>query len=370
MINLAGDGYTHQEVCDALHGRTTARRVSFRFDLLDSSERFVKALNTVLSGSISMTAGSKIKKSAKFRLEEDPDIDYMSHRIQPFFRLGMPNTGFREWPLGIYLLNSPSRQDSNAKIYRDIDAYDGLQVLIGDKYEDRHYIAAGTNYVTAVKAILTAAGITKINIEATAKTLPADIEFDPEMNKLDIVNYLLKAINYIDLYVDALGYHTSRAYVSPSAAALTYTYQDDALSVIRNGLKETVDTFDIPNKFIRYVSNPDAATLQSTYTNTDPTSPLSTVSRGFTIVDKQRVDDIADQSSLDALVLRVAEEAHQVYGDIEFETAMMPIHEVQDVLEIIYSPLNIASRFVETSWTMSLKAGSMMRHKCQRVVSL
>ena len=45
----------------------------------------------------------------------------------------------------------------NGEIYRAVEAYDGLQVLTDDKFTSRYTVASGTNYVTAIKTILTGA---------------------------------------------------------------------------------------------------------------------------------------------------------------------------------------------------------------------
>ena len=362
--------YTKQDIDDALRGKTAARHVSYRYDLLDSSERKIKTLTTVSDASIAMSAFADIKKTAKFKLRDDPDINYASHRIQPFFVLGMPDGSTREWPLGIFLLSSPKRQESNGYIYRDIEAYDGLQVLKDDKFENRYFVAAGTNYITAIKTILTGAGITKINLEASTLTLPAGIEFEPGATKLAAVGALLDAINYISLYVDPVGYYTSRTYVSATIRPVTYTYADDELSVLYNGLTDETDLFDVPNKFVAYTSNPDASSLRSVYSNTNPLSQLSTVSRGRTITDVRKVDDIADQTSLDAYVARVAFEASQVYGYITMQTAVMPFHDVNDVVRVEFSPLYINENFSETNWSFRLKAGEKMTHKLRRTVNI
>ena len=54
------------------------------------------------------------------------------------------------FPLGIFLLSSPTRADQDNMIIRDIEAYDGLIVLKEDKFIDRYNVSAGTNYVDAV----------------------------------------------------------------------------------------------------------------------------------------------------------------------------------------------------------------------------
>jgi hypothetical protein len=353
-----------------LHGKSSPRKISFRYDLLDKSEVFKKALTTVADCSVAHSALADIKRTARFSIRDDGDIDFLNDRIQPFVRLQMPGGGFAEWSQGIFLLSSPERKERTRKIYRDVEAYDGLQVLQDDKFEDRYSVAAGMNYITAITTILTGAGITKTNLEASALTLPSDREWEPGTTKLAVINALLSELNYIPIYVDEYGYYTSRKYVSPDARAAEYTYADDELSVIYNGLVDKLDLFSVANKFVAFTSNPDAATLRSVYTNSNALSPLSTVSRGRTITDVRKLDSVADQATLDSYVARIAFEASQVFGYVTAETAIMPMHSHNDVVRIEYSAMGIYEKFTETGWTMQLQAGARMRHDLRRVITL
>jgi hypothetical protein len=274
-----------------------------------------------------------------------------------------------EFPLGIFLLSSPTRKDSNQNVYRDVEAYDGLLILRDDKFVSRYTVPAGTNYRQAVIDILASAGITKHNIEQTDKVLPVDMEFAPGTEKLEAINALLQAINYTPIHVDVYGYFTSMTYRSPSIRAAEYTYKDDELSIIYPGMEEELDLFNVPNKWVVVCSNAEQS-LMSSYTNSNPNSPTSTVNRGRTIVDYREVTDIADQQSLDAYVQRIAFEASQVYGKLTFETAIMPHHDYMDVLQIEYSSLGISGKYVETGWTMTLSAGARMKHEVRKVVSI
>lgn len=368
MQSLAVNGYTQSEVIAALHDGV--RHLSFRYDLLTSADRKIKALTTVESGSVSLSAYADIKRTAKFTIKEDTSINYLSDRIQPFARLEMPDGGYAEWSQGIFLLSSPQRKERNGEIYREIEAYDGLQVLLDDKFEDRYSIGVATNYVTAIKTILTGAGITKANIAPSTKTLPSAREFEPGTSKLTAINALLSSLNYVPMYVDENGFYTSMGYVSPSLRSVEYTYAVGEQSVIHNGLTDSIDLFSVPNKFVIYTSNADTASLRSVYTNDSATSPLSTVSRGRTITDFRQIEDIADQTTLDDYVERIAFEASQVYGYVDFETAIMPFHGVLDVIRLEVPALNIYEKFTETDWSYTLKAGSRMKHKARKVVNI
>jgi hypothetical protein len=282
----------------------------------------------------------------------------------------MPDVGIAEWPLGVFLLSSPTRQDQNRAIKRAIEAYDSSLVIKEDCFDDRYRIAAGTKYTAAIVTILNGAGIWKINITDHSGTLAVDKEFEIGTTKLAAVNQLLAEINYTSIWVDENGYFVAQPYALPSGREAEYEYRNNELSIICPEASEELDLFNVPNKWVRYVSNPDKATLRSVYVNDLATSKTSTVNRERMIVDCQPVDDILDQATLDAYTLRQAYEASQVYGKFEFSTALMPHHSFLSCLFLEHTDYGIADKYIETSWSMDLSPGGQMSNSCRRVIRI
>jgi len=366
---LGRNGYTAEEVRVALHA--PARTLSFRYQLLDKNNQPKGWLDSVLAASVANNALAEIKRTARFTLMDSANINWLSDRIKPWIRLKMPDGGWAEWPQGVFLLSTPTRKvTKTGQIIREVEAYDQLVILRDDRVTDRCTVTAGTNYITAVKQILDGAGITNQNLTPTDKTLPADREWAPGTPKLRIINDLLSAINYRSLWFDENGVAVAEPYISPADRAAEYTYRDDDQSVIFPEVVETLDLFDVANRWVLVVSEPDRPVLVSTYTNDNPDSPTSTVSRGRVIVDFREGEDAADQDSLDAKAARLAFEASQVYQQVEFETAIMPIHSDSDVIELYFSALGLAAKYAEVSWEMELRAGAKMKHRIRRVVSV
>jgi len=372
MLDLAVNGYTRQQVIDNLHGRSGSRGIiKFRYELLSKEDVKLGEL-TAQPGRVALNSLAEIKRTAVFQTTEQEGqyIDWLSDRIRPVFCLQMPDGGWAEWSLGVFILSSPSRKDENKQIKRSIEAYDSSLILKEDKFTDRYRIAAGAKYTTAIISILNGAGIWKVNILDHAGTLAADIEFEIGTSKLFAVNELLTAINYTSLWVDENGYFVAQPYVLPSSKDPEYEYRTNDISIIHPGGTEELDLFAVPNKWVRYVSNPDMILLRSEYTNGLSTSPTSTINRGRTIVDIDDVDDILDQSTLDAYTKRIAYAASQVYGQFDFSTALMPHHSYYNCLFVEHTGFNIAHKYMESSWSMDLQAGGVMTHNCRRVIQI
>jgi hypothetical protein len=366
------NGHSEDAILAALRGATGARYFSFRYELLDAGNVFVQDLpDTVLSGRVSMNWLADIKRTAVLTLRERGEIDFLSDRIKPYVRLRIPPYGefdYVEWPQGVFLLSTPKRNvDEQNVITREVECYDALKVFIDDKVDTRYTVAVGANYTTVISALL---GSIPKSVAPSSKTLVAAKEYEPGTTKLAIINDLCGALNYESLSFDEDGVAIVQPYRSPDGRAEEYVYSADTDSLILPNVDEEIDLFDVPNKWTLVVSDPDRPALTSTYTNSDPASPTSTIRRQRTILDFRTEEDAADQTTLDEKVARLAFEASQVYQAIDFSTGMMPIHSGNDVYRIVYPALAVNAKFSEQTWDMELRAGAAMKHRARRVVSV
>lgn len=276
-----------------------------------------------------------------------------------------------EFSLGIFIPSTPKRHEENGMIYRDVEAYDGLVILDEDSVDTRLTLEAGTSYHDFILSIFSQLNIKKWNIEFSDKTAKTSTEWKPGTSYLSIINDCLAALNYTPLFVDEYGYYTSRLYKSPQDKSVDVEYLADELSVIQDGTEEELDLFSVANKFITVLNDPEREPLTSMVTNENPDSPTSYQSRGNRfITDYREVEDIADQEALDAYTERIAFEASQVFGKVSFTTAVMPIHEYSDVIQLENETLKISGKYAETSWKLPLEVGGKMTHEVRKVVNI
>ena len=71
MQSLDRNGYNEDQIRNMLLMKDGSRVVQFRYDLLDRDERKKGELNRVLSGEVSMSAFSTIKRTAKFTIQDE-----------------------------------------------------------------------------------------------------------------------------------------------------------------------------------------------------------------------------------------------------------------------------------------------------------
>lgn len=363
MYSLATGQYTEEQIRAMLTGD---REVWYEFDLLDKNKIPIGQISA--TGSIDYNATVNIQRTAQLDLIETRDINFASDKIKPSMCLKTP-TGTEKFPLGVFFMSSPSREAATGTVRRSVECYDMTLQLVDDKFTSRYKVAAGTAYTTAVQNILSSAGITDAIVTASPLTLQSDIEFPLGMTKLEAINQLLKAINYNNIYANQNGKLVCEPYEDPLTRPAQASYSTDSNSIIFAGIREELDIFKVPNKVIRYLETADRGTLIAEVTNTDPTSILSTVSRGRTIVDIKSVSDIADQATLNAYTQRVMDD-FKVYQRILVDTAAMPNHGNLDCLYFIDKELDVSGKYIEEAWHIDLTLGGHMRHTTRKVLSL
>jgi len=367
MQSLARNGYTAEEVRKALHSPSQTR--AFKYELLDKENKVLGQLDNILAASVANNTLAQIKRTGRFQLIDTGEINFLNERIRPWVRVKMPDNGFADFPQGVLLLSTPPRKVNSGRVERNIQAYDQLLVLRDHKMETRYTVTKGTKYTVAVSDLLSTAGITQQNITASDHELPSDRDWPPGASILQIIGDLLSAINYRSLYIDEYGYAVAQSYVSPSVRASEYTYSNGSDSVMFPGTQDNLDLFSVPNRWLLAVSSPDLEPMTASYTNDNPNSPTSTVSRGMTITD-HRIVEAANQETLNQMVLRIAFQASQVYQHAEFSSLIMPMHSDADVITLQHSVLGISAKFSETSWEFELKHDAQMRHQVRRVVNI
>lgn len=363
--------HTEAEVLAALRGTLGARKFTFRYDLLSSANVKQAGLTGVLDCTVEQNWLADVKRKASFTIRDTGLINYLQDRIQPWVRLWLPPYGtsdFVEWPQGVFLLTSPVRKVGRLEVVtRDVEGYDPLQVFAEELMTTRYTVAAGVVYTTQISTLL---GSIPKQVETSAKTLPAAREWDPGTSKLAIINDLLTAINYESLSFDEDGMAIVQSYRSPAVRPAQYDYADDQDSVMLPDTEQELDVFGVANQWTLTVSEPDRPALTATYTNTDPSSPTSTVNRQRTIGIFETSVDAVDLTTLQARAARLAFEASQVFEAITFETAMMPMHSGNDVYTIRRAALAVNDKYGEHTWSMNLRAGAKMSHRARRVVTV
>lgn len=364
--------YDPEDVLRVLRGLRGRRVWKFRYELLNTRNEVIRELDNVVSAKVEHDFFAEIKRTANFTVKDDGTINFLTQRIRPWAGIQMPDGGFAEWPLGVFLLTTPTRKvDISGVVTRDVEAYDQTVVLRDDTVPNRYFVNANYPYVDAIREVLqNTPGVPDFSIDESTALTPAALEWEPGTPRYRIVADMLDAINFNSLWFDGTGIARAAQYITPSLRSAQFEYRTDDVSVILPDAEQTLDLYEIPNRWVLIVSNSDQPPLRAEITNNDVTSPTSTVNRGRIITRVLTDVDAPNQAMLNAIAERMRDEFGQVYETIAFKTGLMPFHENADVFDFEYDGFVGYGRFMETKWSMDLIQGAEMVHEARRAVSI
>lgn len=272
-------------------------------------------------------------------------------------------------PLGVYLPASVTLVENEIANRIRLEAYDRCWLLRDTRTENLLHISAGTNYLAAVQQLLTGAGIALVSAVPTSLTISEDREdWTVGTSYLDIINELLGEINYKPVWFSADGLAILEPAAVPTAENIQHTLdENDVKSLLLPAMTRATDIYRSPNVFICVCSNPDkSGPMIARAENTNPQSPLSISRRGRRIVHVENVNNIADQTELQAYADRLRNESMLTGETIAVQTGLLPGYGVADVVALACN--GVFAVCVEHDWTMQLRVGGTMQHTLEKVV--
>ena len=195
------------------------RTLGFKYKVLRGNAEFAQllAMPDASPPNIRMNDTGAIKVSFSGTFLPLPDgVDLLSDEIAPVLIVDGV-----EHQLGVFMPATVSESEDAAAASVSIEAYDRSWRLSTARTEALQYFAAGTNYLDAVKLLLTDAGVTTVIETPTAATLAeARQDWDVGTSYLEIVNQLLSEINYKEIWFNASGAAVLEPVVTPTAARI------------------------------------------------------------------------------------------------------------------------------------------------------
>lgn len=342
------------------------REIDFRFVVVRGGADYTE-LHPARNSSPSIRADSSGDIKTSFAgdfVDPGEAVNWVSDEIRP--ELIIDGVTHR---LGVFLPATVTMRENETQKTVHIEAYDRCWLLSDTLTENLYYIAAGTNYITAVENLLTAAGVSLVSKTATDCTIQeAREDWELGTSYLTIVNQLLSEINYNPLWFDKDGMAILEPASTPTAASIEHTLDSqNVLSLMRAGLSRQTDIYSAPNVFVCTCANPDkSGNMIAKSENTNPQSPLSIARRGRRIVKLVQVDNIASQAELQAYADRLRNESMITGETIQVTTSLLPGFGVNDVTALQYEDLFCVC--IERAWSLNLSTGGTMSHTLEKVV--
>lgn len=288
-------------------------------------------------------------------LEVDNTFDMFSDRLRPVVVIDGT-----EYDFGDYMvIAAPLSNDGKQDMY-EIEAYDETMLLKQAALTERKYFAAGTDYMTILGSMLTDCGLSKIIEDPTDAQITIDHEYAIGTPYLDIINELLDEINYSHIYAGQSGYIFLTQNATKSRADHVY---DDNNSTIVDGIKTDTDIYSLPNVVVGFVSSPDIPTVMKyKRVNDNPKSVISTVRRGYSVVEALELDDCPDLATLQLAVDNKFLQSTQATEKAQITTMPDGNHPYGSYISLGQNGTN--TLFREVGW--SIEFGGKMTHNLER----
>ena len=237
----------------------------------------VRRINNVKSGSITRDLGVETLGSATFDIEEPLGECYI--RV---YLITIQNGAKDKYPLGTYLIQTPSSKFDGKNKIVSVDAYTPLLELKENPPPIGYSVLKDTNIME------TAYKITKEQVRAPVvaasctETLFSDFVANTDDTWMTFLNDLMANAKYT-FSLDELG----RILFSPKQdmASLqpVWTFDDSNSSILYPEISMDYDLYGIPN-VVEVIYSSDDRCYYSRVVNDDSNSPTSTVSRGREII--------------------------------------------------------------------------------------
>lgn len=292
---------------------------SWSFQLLDGEDRPLGALDGVTGGSADIVAQHVLGGSGQLTLDDRQPIDWMACRVQAIY-----TNGADSWPVGTYLLSSPTEKHTATGVTFDVGLLTKMNVISEDTVEDRFSVAAGAQVIPAVVALIQSTGETRIAATSSTAVLTSSLTWEAGTSKLTVINDLLQAVGYWSLWCDGSGLFRVEPYVNPADRPVSFAFEHGEASVHFPDWSREQDLTSVPNRFLA-IGRGDETTppLVGVATNENPASPYGYQSRGRWITAKQEGVEGDAQDVFDEYAARKLREAMDPVARLTVAHAML-----------------------------------------------
>lgn len=257
-------------------------------------------------GEVTRDNAAEVHGSCRLQLA-DRVLAWGRDRVRPFMTLsdGVVTARFN---LGVYVLTSPDTPAGESPVTYDVEGYDLLYLLQSTGPGDTFVAYPGSSYAQVVQEAIDASGANSpLIMDGTlADTqLPSPMVWavtESQVTWLQIINDLLRSINYLDLWCDQDGVFRSGPYTAPADRAVEWTFDtnDTTTNLVGEERTRSADAWGIPNwwRFIRKQAATQPTEGNGLYTVTNQSDGPTSVDAVGRLVRKVLFIDAADQATL------------------------------------------------------------------------
>lgn len=276
------------------------RQADYRVMLTTPAGQDIGLLDGVESGSVTLSATSRLRASGQLSLTETAqEIDWFNMHA----RVDYVPVGMEGWPVATFVMSSPTRSVNDHRVTRDVELLSTLAYLDRmstdqvEGVEDAHLEAGNKfslldRYVKRTRNVRF--GFRAFKASSSLPLINEAIIYDVGTNVLTMLNDCARLVGWGALTPDPYGAITGGPYIRPSRRPVSYTFREGDAAIHSANWTIDRDLFAVPNVVIcvgtpgsddtkrgqdRYDAGPTPAVV-GVARNDRKDDPLSTVNRG------------------------------------------------------------------------------------------
>lgn len=331
------------------------RQADYRVMLTTPDGQDIGLLDGVESGSVTLSATSRLRASGQLSLTETAQqIDWFNMHA----RVDYVPVGMEGWPVATFVMSSPTRSVNDHRVTRDVELLSTLAYLDRmstdriEQVENDHLSDGKWSLIKryAAKAKNLRMGFTKFGdygFVGGPSLINEAITYDVGTNVLTMLNDCARLVGWGALTPDPYGVITGGPYIRPSRRPVSYVFREGDTAIHSADWTIDRDLFAVPNVVIcvgtpgsddtkrgedRYYAGPSPAVV-GVARNDSKTDPLSTVNRGE-VVHVETGVKVTSQSAIDQWAARVLTEKSMPAATLVIEHLPVNIRP-GDVIEFV-----------------------------------
>lgn len=278
------------------------RQADYRVMLTTPGGQDIGLLDGVESGSVTLSATSRLRASGQLSLTEtSQELDWFNMHA----RVDYVPVGMEGWPVATFVMSSPTRSVNDHRVTREVELLSTLAYLDRmstdriERVENDHLTTGKWGLIKryAAKAKNLRMGFTQFGNWAFGedpKIINEAITYDVGTNVLTMLNDCARIVGWGALTPDPYGVITGGPYIRPSRRPVSYVFREGDAAIHSADWTIDRDIFSVPNVVVcvgtpgsddtqrgddKYGAGPSPAVV-GVARNDNPRDLLSTVNRG------------------------------------------------------------------------------------------
>lgn len=328
------------------------------------------AIPALKGGTVTRNDDVRIKESAEVGLFGS--VDFGPDLVRVYMQTSWLDGTSKETVLGTFLPVIPGRTVNAGYATSTLKMYGRLQELLDDSFGTPVTVSKGENAIARARAVCESAGLTVVSDPSSYTVTDTRVygvgvsQNNSEVGdtKLDMVNDLLDLAGFRVAYTDPMGRVRFTRYRNPYDIAPSWSFEEGPRAKFEASMTEERDYTSAANHVVVvYGTAESGGTVVGEAWDRDPSSTLSTVTRGRTITKVYTYTDLPpgkNDAERRSYVARRAQTllstAQSVIWRVSIRNAYAPIS-VNDTVNLKFPSGGIDGKFQVRTQTLRLSGG-------------